>query len=346
MTILENFPLDNLNTFGIKCTARYFALVKNENDLVEIAFFLRNKKVPVFILGGGSNLLFPDGIVDALVIKSELFGRDMKTLSKAIVRLGVGSGEDWDSLVTFAIKNNLAGLENLAGIPGLVGATPVQNIGAYGQEVKNVISQVETFDLEKMTKKIWTAKECNWSYRDSIFKKTENKKYFITKVYFDLNVGGLPNLTYHELEKYFTNRFKRHPSLADVRLAVLDIRREKLPDVKEIGSAGSFFQNPIIGTNEFSELIKLFPDLPHYFLLAGLVKIPLAFILDKICHLKGLKYGKVGLYNNQPLVLVNYGGALSEEIERFANHIAEAVKMKTGIQIKWEAEKVVGIKIN
>ncbi|MFZ2038547.1 MAG: UDP-N-acetylmuramate dehydrogenase [Minisyncoccia bacterium] len=340
MTILENHPLDNLNTFGIKSTARYFGIVKNENDLVEATFFIRKKKIPFFVLGGGSNLLLSDTGFNGLVLKNEMVGRDLSQVGKGIIRLGLGSGENWDEAVIFAVKNNLAGFETLSGIPGTVGATPIQNIGAYGAEIKNVISQVETFDLENMSKKIWTAEKCGFDYRDSVFKRPENKKYFVTKVFFDLKQNGQPNLEYKDVKRYFENKVIKHPTISSVRQAILEIRSLKIPNPKDLGNAGSFFKNPFIDNNFLNNLLKVYPDLPHFAMDNGKIKIPLAFVLDKICRMKGFRYGQVGLYEHQPLILVNHGEATSNDIKKFATIVADNVYNKTGLVIEWEVEEV------
>jgi len=344
MTILENYPLQTLNTFGIRCSARFFGVVKNENDLVEAAFFLRKKKIPFFILGGGSNLLFSDNSFQGLVLKNEILGRDLSQVGKGIVRVGLGSGENWDEAVTFAIKNNLAGLETLSGVPGTVGATPIQNIGAYGAEIKNVISQVETFDLENMAKKIWVAEDCNFGYRMSIFKNPENKKYFVTKVFFDLKQNGQPNLEYKDVKSYFETRLIKHPTVAAVRQAILKIRDEKIPKPEELASAGSFFKNPIVEKSFFDDLLKTYPDLPHFVTEDKKNKIPLAYVLDKICRMKGFRYGQVGLYDHQPLILVNYGGATANDIKKFAGIVADNVYNKTGIVVEWEVQEIFNLK--
>jgi UDP-N-acetylmuramate dehydrogenase len=340
MTILENYPLQNLNTFGIKSSARFFGIVKNENDLVEAAFFLRKKKIPFFILGGGSNLLLSDSGFNGLVLKNEIVGRDLSQVGKGIIRLGLGSGENWDEAVTFAVKNNLAGLETLSGVPGTVGATPIQNIGAYGAEIKNVISQVETFDLESMSKKIWTAEQCSFGYRDSIFKKPENKKYFVTKVFFDLKQNGQPNLEYKDVKRYFESKLVKHPTIEATRQAILEIRNDKLPDPKDLGNAGSFFKNPLVEKNFLNDLLKAYPDLPHFAMDNGKTKIPLAYVLDKICRMKGFRYGQVGLYEYQPLIIVNFGGATSADIKKFSTIVADNIYNKTGLVIEWEVEEV------
>ncbi len=338
MTILENYSLAGLNTFKIDSKSRYFAVIKSDTDLVEAAFFVRNKKIPFFVLGAGSNILLSDTMYPGLVLKMEIMGRDLQLVSKGVSRLGVGAGERWDDVVAFSVKNNLSGLETLSGIPGTVGAAPVQNIGAYGAEAKDTISAVETFDMEKLSKKMWTSVECNFGYRDSVFKNVQNKRYIVTKVFFNLCQNGAPNIEYKDVKKYFDDRLNRHPSILQVREAVLEIRKSKIPDPQVYGNAGSFFKNPVIGGLKFNELKKVFPEIPHYSSSDGQVKIPLAYILDKICNFKGLKYGQVGLAETQPLVLVNYGGATSAEIKNFAQMVIESVKTKTGLDIECEAE--------
>jgi len=336
MTVLENYSLENLNTFRLRSIARYFVVIKNDTDLIEAVYLSRKVKLPIFILGGGSNLVLPENL-NAVVLKSEIKGKGTHHISNGIVRVALGSGEDWEETVNFCVKNNYAGLENLSGVPGTVGASAVQNIGAYGVEAGEFISSVETFDLTTLTKKIWLAKDCEFGYRDSVFKKPGNKKYFITKVNFDLRVGGQPRLSYRDLQDHFIGRT---PTIKEAREFVIKIRKEKMPDLTVCGCAGSFFKNPVISKDHYEALIDVYPGVPKYALPDGRIKIPLAFILDHVCHLKGLKWGNLSLYEKQPLVLVNFGGGTVIDIENFAQSIFDSVKNKTNIEIEWEAEKV------
>jgi UDP-N-acetylmuramate dehydrogenase len=200
---------------------------------------------------------------------------------------------------------------------------------------------VETFDLEKMTKKVWVNKDCGFGYRDSIFKKEEFKKYFVTKVIFQVKQNAWPTLEYKDLKNYFVERNNLKPSLVEVRNAVLEIRKSKLPDWKTLGSVGSFFKNPIVTMEHYDAIKKIYPEITGYPIDSKKMKIPLGFVFDKICNLRGLKFGHVGLYEKQALVLVNYGGATISDIELFTDNLFATVKEKIGIEIEWEAEKVV-----
>ena len=280
----------------------------------------------------------------------------------------VGAGENWDSFVAEAVKRGLWGIENLSGIPGTVGATPVQNIGAYGAEIKDVLEWVEAFDAKHGEARRIANADCGFEYRSSIFKNPENKRLIITRVAFRLKKDGVPNLSYKDLKerfKIYDLRFKKErPALADIRKAVLEIRSKRFPDLKEFGTAGSFFKNPIISVEKYDELKKKFPDLPGFPIDAdrrgykdtqmnadkngllrikdkGLkIKVSLAWILDNICGLKGYRKGNVALFEKQPIVLVNTGGATSNEIKEFAEEIIACVKSKTGIEIEWEVQKI------
>ena len=249
--------------------------------------------------------------------------------------------------MAYTVKKDLYGLENLSGIPGTVGASPVQNIGAYGQEVKNVFCSLKTIDAETGEEKVFNNSDCQFAYRDSIFKRKENpsngragNKYIITEVTFLLKKNSQPNIGYKDLQLYFLSKGACKPSLAEVRAAVLEIRAKKFPDLKTTGLAGSFFKNPIINQKEYDKLKEKFPGLPGFAEPNNKVKVPLAWVLDTICKLKGYKEGKVGLYEKQPIILVNFGGATEKEVSTFAQKITKIVKEKTDLNIGWEVDKI------
>ncbi len=334
LKILENILLKDYTTFHIGGPARYFVSVKDTKELKEAIRFAKQKNIKFMILGGGSNILVSDQGFDGLAIKNEIKKKEITTDGLAVF----GSGENWDEAVSFAVSQGLGGLENLSGIPGTVGATPVQNVGAYGTEVKDTISYVNTLDSETLEEKTFTNAECQFGYRTSIFKKPEYKKYFITEVAFALKKDAPLNLEYKDVKNYFTAHSELTPNLQTVRSAVLEIRSGKFPNVKDFGLAGSFFKNPIVTVEKYQELLKNYPNVPNFPAGEGLVKVPLAWILDNVCQLKGYKTGNVGLYEKQPIVLTNYGGASCWEVQALSNYVKAQVKAKTGIEVEEEVE--------
>lgn len=336
MILEENVSLVGLNTFKIGGNAKFFCIVKTIDELEEAVFFAKEGKLPFFILGGGSNTLFSDEEFDGLVIKMGIFGRNIEEKSDGTIILNVGAGENWDELVKFAVENNFYGIENLSGIPGTVGGAAVQNIGAYGAEAGNSIIEVEVLDISDMKTKTLSQKDCLFSYRNSIFKRQEGKNYIVTKVMFNLKKKGILHMDYKDVKDYFINKNIDEVTLKDLRSAVLKIRSKKFPDLKVYGTAGSFFKNPTIDRNSYEQLHKKHPQIPSYPIGDENFRIPLAWVLDHICGLKGFRKGAVGLYENQPLVLVNFGGASAKEIKNFSDEIAQIVREKTRIEIERE----------
>lgn len=297
----KNFSLKNLNTFGIEATTRFFCEVHTLEELKDV---LKTDQ-RIFILGGGSNVLLSD--FDGLVIKMNIDN----------------AGNNWDDFVFECMSAGKYGLENLSYIPGTVGAAPVQNIGAYGVEVGDRIEKVYAIHAKTLEEKIFSREECKFSYRSSIFKK--EKEWIITRVEF--NFTDEINTSYKGLEGLQTPQ--------EIRDTVIKIRKEKLPDWHTLGTAGSFFKNPIVPIGTVN-----YPDLPKYPYSNTHEKVSLAWIIDKVCGLKGYRKGNVGLYQNQALVIVNYGGATFKEIDDFAREIAGIVKEKTGLDIEREVETV------
>ncbi len=339
MTISEHVSLAEYTTFKIGGPARYFCVVKSIEELREALEFAKSKSQQVFVLGGGSNILAGDAGFDGLVIKMEM---------KGVVREGslvtAWAGEGWDDLVAKTVEWNMWGLENLSLIPGTVGASPVQNIGAYGVEVMDVIESVRTIDIETGAEKVFSNAECGFSYRDSFFKKPEAKKYIIVSVTFSLRLGGqgdgMANLSYKDIKAYFATTGVVAPSQAQVRGAVISIRTGKFPNLSTTGTAGSFWKNPIISKEQFARISAAYPLIPSFPVdgegTSAHVKVPLAWVLDNVCGLKGFKMGLAGLFEKQPLVLVAEKGASSKDVNRLADFVARTVKDKTGIEIERE----------
>jgi UDP-N-acetylmuramate dehydrogenase len=327
-------PLKGLSTFKIGGSAEMFFEVQDKSELKEIVSFVKRQNLPIFVLGGGSNVLFPDRDLKSAVIKMNNKGIQSQKNNEGVVLITAEAGEEWDEFVSTTIEKGFYGLENLSSIPGSVGATPVQNIGAYGVEVKDKIFSVEVFDIETLEFKTLSNSDCEFGYRSSVFKMPEGKKYIVTSVTFELHTTPKINISYKDISNYFKEN--RNPSPRQIRDAVILIRKGKFPDLNIYGTAGSFFKNIVCNEENVQNLKSEFPELPLYSVGEGMVKTSTAFILDKVCGLKGFREGNVGLYENQSLVVVNYDNASAEEVRDFVQRIKDVVKNKTGISIEEE----------
>jgi len=339
MKITENQNLKEFTTFKIGGNARFFCIVKNEDELIEAIGFSKKNKIPFFILGGGSNILIADKGFDGIVIKMEFKGKIYEEKDN-IVRVTVNAGENWDDFVSETVDKGLYGLENLSLIPGTVGASPVQNIGAYGSEIKDTIELVNVLDVKNDEYLSFTNSQCEFSYRDSIFKR-DKRRYVVLSVVFNLKKDSKSNLEYKDVKEYFLKRNLSNPTLRQVRNAIVNIRTEKLPNLQEYGTAGSFFKNVIVSQSKAKELIAKYPEIIIHSINEKKVKIPLAWILDNICGFKGKRKDNVGVYRNQALVLVNYGNATADDITELAQEMVDSVYEKTGIEIFPEVEYVI-----
>lgn len=330
MKIQSNYNLSKLNTFGISANAKFFVELNNENELKEIFHtpeFKNNKKL---FLGGGSNVLFTKDF-DGIVVLNKLKGVEILDENSDDVLIRCMSGEIWHDLVLFTVERDLWGIENLSLIPGTVGAAPMQNIGAYGAELKNVLENVEAFMIETGEKRIFSKEECELSYRDSIFKNSLKDKYFISAVTLKLSKKEQKNISYKALLDHLDKNRIEVKSSKDISNAVSHIRRSKLPDPKVIGNAGSFFKNVFVEKSELEKLQKKYSEMP-YFLEGGVVKIPAGWLIEQ-CGWKGRKEGNVGVHDRQALVLVNHGGAEGREILDLAEKIIADVKAKFGLEL-------------
>lgn len=336
-TIEHNVSLKDLTTLKVGGKALFLIRIKNKEDILLAYNFAQEKKLPVFILGGGSNILVSDEGFSGVVLKIETKGIDIKEDGDNVL-VSAEAGENWDNFVAKMVDKKIWGLENLSGIPGTVGASVVQNIGAYGREVKDLVSFVEIFDPELLTFKIIKNKDCDFSYRDSLFKKPKNKNLLVTKVFFKLSKIPSPNLTYKDLSNLFANKKILHP--LEIREAVIRIRANKFPDLSVFGTAGSFFKNIIVEKEILKKLAEKHPEVVSFPLNNEKSKISSAWILDKICNIKGIQKGKVGLFEKQPIVLVNFGGATTKEIKIFAEEIKTLVKNKTGLTLEEEVANI------
>ena len=340
MTIEKDKALARLTTMRAGGPARFFAVAGNDGELAEALSFAEENSVPFFVLGEGSNILVADAGIDGLVVKIGSANVALEDGHAGGALLTADAGAHWDDLVSLAVEKGLGGIENLSLIPGTAGAAPVQNIGAYGAELADTLLWVEAYDARAKKTVRLTKEECGFGYRDSIFKKKEGAGLVITRLALALKKDGAPNISYKDVRDYFASRGTRSPSLEETRRAVMEIRTAKLPDPKKIGTVGSFFKNPIVSKEHYDTLAGQYPGLPAFPQKDGRVKIPLAWILDKACGLKGAREGEVGLYERQPLALVNFGNAHATDIRAFAEKIVRHVKEKTGIEPEYEVSLV------
>lgn len=329
MEIKKDVDLSKLTTLKVGGIASFFVEVNSLDELKEAMIFAKSKQLRTIIIGRGSNIFFSNNLPKTLILKMNLKGIKFNENE-----VEVFAGEDWDSFVKKTLSKNLYGLENLSGIPGTVGASPIQNIGAYGVEVGEYIREVWAIDKRNSEIRKFLNKECKFSYRDSFFKTEKSKNFIIFKVVFVLNKKEKVNIGYKDLVEYFKKKDK--PNALEVRKAVIEIRKKKFPDLKKFGTAGSFFKNPIIAVKKYNFLLEKFPGLPSYPTKKGFVKVPLAWILDNICNLKGYRKNSVGLYKKQPLILVNFGKATGKEVNTLVKQIKKKVFEKTNIKIVLE----------
>lgn len=329
MQIKENISLKPYNTFGIDATARYFLEYFTVDELLEIikAGFLNDKKF--YNIGSGSNLLFVNNY-DGLILHSCIKGYELLKQTDTEVFLRVGAGEVWDSFVAHCVEQGWGGVENMSLIPGEVGSTPVQNIGAYGLEAKDVIYEVEGILLPEGELKVLSNADCAFGYRDSIFKNVLANKFIITHVIFRLDRNPVFRLEYGSIQ----DELKKYPvlDLNSIRQAIIAIRQSKLPDTKKLGNAGSFFKNPVITKAKFDALLLEYPSMPNYGVSDGEVKIPAGWLIEQ-AGWKGKTYGNAGVHAQQALVLVNYGAASGQEIVELSHLVAASVKEKFDIEI-------------
>ncbi len=336
MYIEENVPLAPLTTFNIGGPARFFVRVQSLDDLREAIDFAKEKKLKVLALGGGSNTLADDVGFPGLVLKMDMLGVELIAGDGDSSILVAGAGESWDAVVARAIARGLWGIENLSGIPGTVGAAPVQNIGAYGAEAKDALVWVEAFHIQTGRITRFEKSECKFSYRMSLFKKNPGI-YFITRVAFLLHRKGTPNISYRDLSEFFTGNAA--PTLQEIRDAILSIRARKFPDLSKEGTAGSFFLNPIVSAEKAMQLRERFPDLPSYPAETG-AKVSLAWLLDHALHVRGMRIGGARLFEKQPLIIVADRGTSSCDVYALADSVIEKMRDVLNIKVETEVQKV------
>ena len=313
-------------------TAEYFSSVSSNRELAKIIHDAKDHGLHINILSGGTNTLVSEEGVSGLVIQPKILCDKKVTRDGEKVFVEIAAGEDWDEAVAWSVEQGFWGLENLSLIPGWVGASPYQNIGAYGQEVANIITEVHTYDFFDQKQKVFRGSECDFSYRSSVFKKLDEPRYVITAVTFVLSKTPRPNIGYHDVE---TEIGSEKPTLQAIRDAVVAIRGRKMPDMEKYGTAGSFWMNPVVSYEKARELEKEYPLMPMHDLGTGM-KIPLAWILDNILNLKGYRKNNVSLYEHHPLVLITEPGANSNDVLSMQREVEQKVREATGITIERE----------
>ena len=333
LQIQENVSLKNFNTFGIDVSARYFVEINHEDELVELFMDPQWLQMELLVLGGGSNMLFVKNF-EGLVIRMNIRGIEHR-ISHQEVFVEAGAGEVWNDLVNFCVAREYAGIENLSLIPGSVGASPIQNIGAYGVELKDVLYSCLAFEIATGIFRTFTNEDCRFGYRDSIFKNELKEKFIIVSVKFHLSLVPNINLKYGAIEQELVNRNISQPTIKDVSQVVSHIRVSKLPDPSTIGNAGSFFKNPVIGTKQFQQLQSKFPEVVNYPTGDGLVKLAAGWLIEQ-CGWKGKVVGNTGTWKNQALVLVNHGGATGTEVYSLSSQIIDSVYTKFGVMLERE----------
>ena len=330
--LTPNMGLKHRNSFGLESTAELAYEITSADQLPTLMRELEEKKLPWRALGGGSNVILPESLSGAALLIN-ILGQELKQVDGEHSWLSVGAGVNWHALVAWTLEHNLPGLENLALIPGTVGAAPIQNIGAYGLEVGEYIDSIEAFDSVAQAFVTLPQEACQFAYRDSYFKQNPNR-FIVTKVVFKIPKAWQPRLQYADLAKQFTDA-NSTPSAKQIFDAVCTIRSKKLPDPKVIGNAGSFFQNPIVANQQYEQLIKQFPNLVSYPDNTGERKLAAGWLIDQ-CGFKGKRIGPVGVYEKQALVLVNHGGAQASDILNLASDIQHKVAERFGVALQIE----------
>jgi UDP-N-acetylmuramate dehydrogenase len=334
MIIEENISLRKYNTFGLDYTAAGIIHLHTEEKAASLLKKQRTLKEPLFVIGGGSNLLFMSDFKGTL-LHPQFGGITIESRTADNVTVSAGAGINWDNLVEWTVENGLSGLENLSLIPGDVGAAPVQNIGAYGVEVSDIIEKVETIHIKDGSSQSFSNRECGFAYRDSIFKGKEKGNYIVTRVFFRLGQRAEPKLDYGSIREELEKIGNKTPGA--IRQAVINIRRSKLPDPAEIGNAGSFFKNPVVSGSEAHRLLKEYPKMPFFRETNGMIKLAAGWLIEQ-CGWKGHRYGNAGIYDKQALIIINHGDSTGLEIYDLSEKVRISVREKFGIDLEHEVE--------
>lgn len=333
MQLKENYALKSLNSFGIDILSKYYSNISSNEALLEILAWNKKQQNPLLILGGGSNILFTKNF-EGLVLHNALKGIELVNESNEYYYVKAMAGEPWQEFVQYCVKQNYAGVENLSLIPGNIGATPMQNIGAYGVEIKDVFYELEALHIDDQNLVVFKKEDCNFGYRDSIFKQSLKNKFIITSVTYQLPKLPKYNTSYGAIEIELEKQGVKELSIAAIAKAVIAIRQSKLPDPQKIGNAGSFFKNPIISTEKYFQLKKAYPTLPGYADGAS-TKLPAGWLIEQ-SGWKGYRKEDAGSYALQALVLVNYGKATGKEIYELSEQIIQSVQAEFEIILERE----------
>jgi UDP-N-acetylmuramate dehydrogenase len=338
MNLRKNVSLKSYNTFGLDIYAKRFIAINSDKDVFSFLELIRKTEKPFLFLGGGSNILFSKNF-DGIIGKINTKGIRIVEEDDNHVIIKIKAGEEWDNLVEFCANNNFTGIENMSMIPGTCGAAPIQNIGAYGTELKDVLIELEAIELENRKTKTFLNSDCEFGYRSSIFKNKLKGKFLITSI--TLKLSKKPDFAklYDPVKEELKKMGVKKLSADQIRKVVCNIRRRKLPDPLELGNAGSFFKNPVISNSQFQEIKKQYPEIRSFSQDNNMVKLSAAQLIE-LCGWKAKKIGNVGTHKNQALVIVNYGGASGEEIISFANMIRLSVFEKFGIELENEVNQV------
>ncbi|WP_139957838.1 UDP-N-acetylmuramate dehydrogenase [Flavicella sediminum] len=331
MHIQSNISLKAFNTFGIDVLAKKYISVQTKEELVEVV----SEEKELFVLSGGSNLLLTKDI-ESLVVHLNTKGIQTILISENEVLVKVAAGENWHDFVLWCVAQNFGGLENLSLIPGNVGTCPIQNIGAYGVEVKDTISEVEAIEIATGTTKIFSNEACEFGYRNSVFKNQLKGQYILTSISFKLTRNSHQlHASYGAIQEQLKENGIDSPSIKDISNAVIAIRNSKLPNPKEIGNSGSFFKNPVIPTTQFKKIQEIHTNMPFYKVSETEIKVPAGWLIEQ-CGFKGKRFGNTGSHTKQALVLVNYGNATGKEVYKLAKHIQNTVAQKFDVSLEIE----------
>jgi UDP-N-acetylmuramate dehydrogenase len=338
MIIQENFSLKSFNTLGVQSIARYYTEITSQSEINELIANPIIHSLPVLILGTGSNILFTTNF-EGFVVKNSLKGIEVLEEDKEKVIIKVSSGENWSNFVDYCTDKGYYGLENLAMIPGTVGATPVQNIGAYGVELEDCFYKLDALELHSHKIKSFTLKDCDFGYRDSIFKSKYQRKYFILSVTFKLSKKPVLKVEYDDIKNEIAAKGITDLTPQRLKDIIICIRQNKLPDPAIVKNAGSFFKNPVVKEKFFNELKSDYPDIRGIHVGSSMIKIPAAWLIEQTGW-KGVKEGNVGVYSKHSLVLVNHGNASGKEIYDFACRIIDSVHIQFGIDLEFEVNVI------
>jgi UDP-N-acetylmuramate dehydrogenase len=335
--IFQDYDLTKLNTFGISAQAKFFVELLEEAHLKDLFISPEFKNSQKLFLGGGSNVLFTKDF-DGIVVLNKLKGIEISREDSENVFIKSMGGEMWQNLVEFAVGKGYWGIENLSLIPGTVGASPIQNIGAYGVELKDILENVEAYNIETGEKKVFSNEECLFGYRDSVFKNKFKGKYFVSAISLKLNKKQNKNFKYRALQEYLDKNNIKVESSKDVSDAIIEIRKSKLPDPRVVGNAGSFFKNVFVSKQKLKSLLAEYKNVPYYEEEENF-KIPAGWLIEQ-CGWKGRRIGNVGVHDKQALVLVNYGGATGEEVKDLSEQVISSVNSKFGLILEREVNLI------